>query len=112
MTWDTHRAVKELQAVDFTEQQAEKIVEIHILSQNEILGRFDRLEANLENRFEKIDQKFEKIDQRFEKFEEKIDQKFEKLEKKIESKFTGMAVWIGVATTWLTLMISVVAFFK
>ncbi|MCL2010564.1 MAG: hemolysin XhlA family protein [Synergistaceae bacterium] len=43
----------------------------------------EKLEANLEAKFEKIDQRFEKIEQRF----EKMDQRFIKLEDKLDSNF-------------------------
>jgi uncharacterized coiled-coil DUF342 family protein len=38
----------------------------------EFNARFDRLEAQLETRFEKVDERFEKVDERFEKVDERF----------------------------------------
>ncbi len=51
--------------------------------------RFDRLEARLEARFEKIDERFEKMDERF----EKIDERFERVDarfEKVDERFVGI----------------------
>lgn len=38
----------------------------------ELNARFDRVEAQLEARFDKVDEKFEKVDERFEKVNERF----------------------------------------
>jgi chaperonin cofactor prefoldin len=55
--------------------------------------RFDRLEASLEARFEKVDERFEKIDERFERVDERferVDERFEKVLEKIDDRFVGL----------------------
>jgi chromosome segregation ATPase len=58
-------------------------------------GRFDRLEAKVDQRFErvderierfeaKVDQRFEQVDERIGRFEAKVDQRFERVERKLD----------------------------
>ena len=54
----------------------------------EFNARFDRMEAQLEARFDKVDERFNRVDERFEKVDErfeKVDEKFDKVDERFET---------------------------
>lgn len=75
---------------------------------NDFAGRVDRFEADVKDRFDrvdrefdKVDQRFDKVDQRFDRFEgdvkesfARVDARFDKLEGKVDS--TNRTIWAGI----------------
>jgi archaellum component FlaC len=91
---------------------------------NEMNARFDRLEKNLEVRFEKVDERFDKIDERFERVDERferVDVKFERVDAKFDvvneqiartqETITGLYAMLARFSLWLagTVVVAILA---
>jgi tetrahydromethanopterin S-methyltransferase subunit G len=68
---------------------------------DELAGRTDRFETDVEGRFDKVDRKFDrfedKVDARFDKVDarfEQVDKRFDKLESKVDA--TNRTIWASI----------------
>jgi len=57
---------------------------------DDLRGRSDRFEADVKERFDKVDKRFDKVDKRF----DKVDKRFDKLESKVDA--TNRTIWAGI----------------
>ena len=83
LLFDTHRAIKRLMSVGFTEEQAEEQTSIYVEIINDNLATKKDIE-NIHLEFEKVHQEFEKVHQEFEKVRQESAQEFEKVRHEFE----------------------------
>ena len=68
---------------------------------DDLAGRSDRFEADVKERFDRVDRRFDKVDRRFDWFEDKVDLRFEQVDARLDKQDAKLdtinrTVWAGI----------------